>query len=118
MSAARELLDQLDELRTAGTAGEWQRDGAGNVYVEYRHKGDLYTDGLISAAYTTSSDAALIVAAVNALPQLVGALRAVLALADECDADAGTWSVLVGNRFRDAVTAALATVAPQSPAQP
>lgn len=97
---AAEYLDQLDQLRAAGTSGTWDvywgdhigsgviKTSPGGVQVDYdicemQDEDDrACTDNAINPAFP-SDDAALIVAAVNALRQLTAALRAVLTLADE-----------------------------------
>ncbi len=91
---AREHLDYLDALRAAGTPGRWTSDSseiyqampglpdhvnAGDWLGETcRVEGDPHYE-------TSAADAALIVAAVNALPQLTAAIRAVLDLADNLE---------------------------------
>lgn len=90
------LLDQLDQLRAAATPGPWLAWDAPDVTaiaagVEHTPSGTpinpkaWVVDG---ASGLTDADAALIVAAVNAVPQLTTALRAVLQLADDVERDA------------------------------
>lgn len=92
-------VDALDKLREAATAGPWEDEGGAT--------------GI--SAYTSDADAALIVAAVNALPDLIAEARkyrtlreAVEGLADELDVPAGVWSPLTGLSGR--IRAALAAV--------
>jgi hypothetical protein len=66
----REQLDQLDQLRAAATPGPWTA---------------LPVDPV--ERWLEEDDEDLIVAAMNALPQLTAALRAVEALAEN-----GAWS--------------------------
>lgn len=84
-------LQQLDELRAAATPGPWE-PWTGS----YGGVGASTPDGDIVLDYSTWVDnpedhrqaqalTALIVAAVNNLPQLTAAIRAVLELADELD---------------------------------
>lgn len=86
------LLDQLDKLRAEGTPGPWRPSGipVGEWQPVVGHSGHC------SATGTSNADAALIVAAVNALPTLIAAIRErderierVRALADE-------WTPLTG----------------------
>jgi len=88
MTAAdpRQLLDQLDALRAAATPGPWEHvtDDHGRKGVEHSvwsDSGECYV-----AEVLPGPDAALIVAAVNSLPQLVAALRGVMKVADELSA--------------------------------
>lgn len=93
---AREHLDQLDKLRAKGTPGEW-RVGFGTdiasgvkqadpgIYIFEREVCQI--DDLRENDVEPEADAALIVAAVNALPELTVELRAVLDLADQWDTD-------------------------------
>jgi hypothetical protein len=66
------FLDDLDASRAGGSAGTWAYDQAGDELVVIDDPG-AYLGGGAGPA-----DAALIVAAVNALPHLVAAVRAVL----------------------------------------
>lgn len=77
------LCDQLDQLRATAMPGPWglERDRTGG-YDLTRPDGDFLADPL---GALSEDDAALIVAAVNAVPRLTAALRAVEALADEWD---------------------------------
>jgi hypothetical protein len=93
-------LDQLDALAAAATPGPWLVDRDGDVVA------DRDRDSML-AAYPSAADAALIVAAVNALPALVAAARerdqlraAVLTLADEADG----YPLVNAARLRAAVT--------------
>jgi hypothetical protein len=61
------LLDDLDAARAKATPGEWELDEDSISPLDL---------------YTSDADAALIVAAVNALPRLTAALRAVEVLAE------------------------------------
>ncbi|MCW2902299.1 MAG: hypothetical protein JWO67_4564 [Streptosporangiaceae bacterium] len=73
-------LTRLEETHAAATKGPW-RQLVGNGVVASRAD-----DAEIVATWVErSADAAAIVAAHNAMPQLVAALRGVLALADELD---------------------------------
>ena len=86
------LLDELDAAREKATPGEW--------WSEHHDYGDEWwfggttgdgqevINGHIVTGGDSAADAALIVAAVNALPKLTAALRAVLA---ECD-DWAEWA--------------------------
>ena len=83
---ASELLDQLDQARAAATPGPWQVE-SGDVWTvpEFDlHRFDVMGEQ-VAKTDLVDADASLIVAAVNHLPQLTAALRAVLALADERD---------------------------------
>jgi len=74
---AREHLDQLDALLTAGTPLPWVGDEDGEwIWGEASSLafGELVTKG----ADVAPADNARIVAAVNALPKLTAALRGVL----------------------------------------
>jgi hypothetical protein len=75
------LLDRLEELAKAGTAGEW--------YERPGHLGPaMFSDapGLPGVGHTyLPADAALIVAAVNALPDLLRLARDGLALRAEVE---------------------------------
>ena len=79
MSDLRKLLDDLDAARERSTTDvPWRQDSG---YGE-----DILTaDGDQFGATGEPADAALIVAAVNALPKLTAALRAVLDLAEAYD---------------------------------
>lgn len=67
-----EWLDELKEIRNAGTPGGWENAGRYRILVE----------GILVARAERTVDAALIVAAVNSLPKLTRALQTVLDLAD------------------------------------
>jgi hypothetical protein len=71
------LLDQLDAAREKATPGEW-REGAAHPYVYAESPGCP----VVADCYGPAN-LALIVAAVNALPILTAALRAVAELAEE-----------------------------------
>lgn len=73
-----ELLDQLDQAHAAATPGPWDLDYDGDVVPKDRANQWI-------AITTQAPNGALIVTAVNALPQLTAALRAVLARAEEWD---------------------------------
>lgn len=117
MTADTKILDQLDALREAATPGPWRWD------PEFSDDGDRDSKGLaltndeaveIVGAYNwhccdfrmdpevSDADAALIAAAVNALPALTTALRAVLALTDELDREDISYSY-VTHRIRTAL---------------
>jgi hypothetical protein len=112
VTAPRELLDQLDALHAAGDELPWRLDDVERDIVDR-------ADGLV-AIPVLRDDAALIVAAVNALPQLTAALRAVLDVVYQLDNeserfDSGSWygpdfyaglSVAAG-AVDEAITAAL-----------
>ena len=68
------LCDQLDQLRAAATDAPWT---------------ELPVDA--QERWLEEEDEALIVAAVNALPRLTAALRAVEALADDWEEDAKSY---------------------------
>jgi hypothetical protein len=84
------LCDQLDQLRAAATKGAWHIAKSGAIdageYDTVLTGGPVecmaYCYGGSSTVEVEDADAALIVAAVNALPQLTAALRAVEALAE------------------------------------
>jgi hypothetical protein len=106
-----EYLDQLDQAHAEGTPGPWRldddTDGCGHV-VSDRPTG---TAAYVAEPHSSYADGALIVAAVNALPELIAALRAVLA---ECEALEDDRSVGIEGdytdsafRIRTAITAAL-----------
>lgn len=79
------LLDDLDQLRAAATPGEWVNDSH-EIYQavpglpEAVNAGDWIGETCRVDDPRSDADAALIVAAVNAVPQLTTALRAVLGL--------------------------------------
>jgi hypothetical protein len=122
------LLDELERARAEATPGPWRlsTEEAGEPYpglLGYNARDEIvvaYT-GLIPLEpheeADARSDAALIVAAVNALPRLTAALRAVLELADEYErrgrlnADSSSLDSRVhqmaADRLRDTITAAL-----------
>jgi hypothetical protein len=87
---AAEWLDALDQAHAAATPGPWISDSH-ELYQAIPGLPDISGDWLGETCRiegdphhaTSDADAALIVAAVNALPGLTAALRAVLALADE-----------------------------------
>lgn len=92
MSDLRQTLDQLDALHAAATVGPWEQHGGDPSYVigAVGHEEGEYLDVADTAAFhkgwtQENADAALIVAAVNHLPHLTAAVRAVLDLADELD---------------------------------
>ena len=85
------LCDQLEQLRAAATPGEWSRwrdqesvpGWDGFIVI-----GDDAAEGEEcnpTARVYVAPDAALIAAAVNAVPRLVAALRAVEALAEDME---------------------------------
>jgi hypothetical protein len=93
-------LAALDAARAAATPGPWRQDAADPTEidahcgcgVDYPNHAQGVGDTLVD------TDAALIVASVNALPDLIAAARerdalrdAVLRLADALEADAGTF---------------------------
>jgi isoaspartyl peptidase/L-asparaginase-like protein (Ntn-hydrolase superfamily) len=117
VTAPRELLDQLDALHALGTTGPWAVDGAlgpviGAAILPPQGVSEVPVVA-VDAGVIREADAALIVAAVNALPQLTAAIRAVLELADLFDEN---WEVVlvdhdddcVGAAIRAAIAAALA----------
>lgn len=85
----RDWLDELEALREAATPGPWQYDPSEGDTV---WDADEKWPSIIALARDPyghcEADAALIVAAVNALGPLVGALRAVEALAERYEATA------------------------------
>ncbi len=114
MSDVREVLDQLDALRLPA----WR----GDLRVGQHYNIHLYADNEPVGTTLRPADAALIVAAVNALPGLVAALRAVLDLADDLSVKCppGDWGsggiedaimADTGRGFRRAITAALSAPA-------
>jgi hypothetical protein len=96
------LLNDLDAARAAGTPGEWRVNPDADQEV-------LCTNGSVGQVWLPR-DAALIVAAVNALPQLTAALRAVLAKCDAMEREAAKPQLggFMADEFRRVVTAALA----------
>lgn len=75
-----DLLDQLDALRNDATgAFPWRQNGPELSGIDD-------AEDLSVGCTWVARDAALIVAAVNTLPQLTAVVRAVHALADEWDA--------------------------------
>jgi hypothetical protein len=94
-SGVRELLAQLDELHAAGTPGTWRY----NPHKHHREPDGRYEEGVFVGALGRAAtnvavtgpsddpqsmrDAALIAAAVNALPTLVSAVRTSLNVADK-----------------------------------
>jgi hypothetical protein len=101
------LLNELDAAREKATPGPWF------VYWESRidTQGPPLCKGQVTLTRSVAPpvDAALIVAAVNALPKLTAALRAVLVLCEEEDAESepAYGPMWVGD-VRDAIAAALA----------
>jgi hypothetical protein len=82
LTAARALLDELDQLRAAiGDSPAFPVTGFVRDDYEVMAKFDDGGLAVFAECYGTDA-AALIVAAVNALPQLTAALREVLELAD------------------------------------
>jgi hypothetical protein len=107
------LLDQLDELRAKATPGPWSEAPWSDTVVlpaTWAAEAVLPEDrGPFAAIYATSdADAALIVAAVNAVPQLTAAVRAVLELANDYD-DGSEWGAALfrGDVIRSAIRAAI-----------
>lgn len=92
------LCDRLDALLAAATPGEWRQDGT--MIAEGRHLNTIVD------CWEDAADAALIVAAVNALPELTRAVRAVLDLADWYDGQPNWREWGIGRQIRAAVTAA------------
>ena len=81
MTGPRQRLDELDAAREKATPGPWRKGALQYVYAEG-------PGSPVVADEVGSADAALIVAAVNAVPALTSALRAVADLADEWEAEA------------------------------
>lgn len=75
---AREHLDQMDALRAAGTPRTWSDQQFYPTTIVAQTNPRSSYDTIRVARTETPADAALIVAAVNALPQHVAAIRAVL----------------------------------------
>jgi hypothetical protein len=102
-------LDGLEEARKAATPGPWEATGPradGGAYIDTRQvRLDDGSAPWIGRAHR-QPDAALIVAAVNALPELVAALRGVLALAEEFAQTHGATEAYCADRIRAAVAAA------------
>lgn len=122
MTAGRspvELLDTLDALRAEATPGPWRVAPSGAIdagdYDTVIGPGDVNCMSRCYGGTSTiegdnlTADAACIIAAVNHLPALVAALRAVLGLAAEMDLHRRTYPArgLYADRLRAAVTAAL-----------
>lgn len=82
VSAARQWLQQLTEAREKATPGPW-------IPMRAYDSGIVLggSDGESVAHYVSVADAACIVTEHNATPRLTSALRAVLDLADELDAE-------------------------------
>jgi hypothetical protein len=127
-----QFLDELDRARAEATPGPWAQHPDDGAYIigevgegpdgpEWLDVGDT---GGRPPGYPGSAhaDAALIVAAVNAVPRLTAALRAVLTVAVDLDRDADYHSLAAvgshdhgvheaqgdaADRIRDAITAAL-----------
>lgn len=95
-AAVTALLDQLDAAHAAATDGPWYFDR--ERLAANNETGDFLFDfrGVVLVAdhpigvQECTADGELIVAAVNSLPRLTAALRAVLALADELTSTAKT----------------------------
>jgi hypothetical protein len=115
------LLDELDAAREKATPGEWVTDERGWIDADLRTvigPGDVecmsHCYGGISRIEgdNLADDAALIVAAVNNLPKLTAALRAVLELAADYDdgSEWGTWPH-PGHKIRDRILATLSALA-------
>lgn len=103
MSGPVDLLDQLDALRAKATPGPWHVgyescdefacghpdypcELVGPKRTDPSPNFPQYDNRVSEIAQLTDADAALIVAAVNHLPHLTAAIRAVLDLADEMEA--------------------------------
>jgi hypothetical protein len=85
-------LDSLEEARKAATPGPWFAwDRGVGWMIALDPGGDRVLPEGMRTDLARQEDAALIVAAVNALPELVAALRGVLALADESTFDVREW---------------------------
>lgn len=114
----RALLDRLDAFRAAGTPDEWQVMNENDIVTHakqtgpgsYTHHGHLivsmddwrdHSDPQLGGG---AEDAKLIAAAVNALPQLTTALRAVLDLADQWS---GLGAAVAADEIRTAITTAI-----------
>jgi cell division protein ZapA (FtsZ GTPase activity inhibitor) len=111
-------LDEIERLRAAATPGPWETtawggtDHDGEGWAEYGVRLDDRGPVILGYDEQAQADAALIVAAVNAVPELVAAVRAVLALADRWDqvaiaADNG-WQRTVNRSHADRLRTALA----------
>jgi hypothetical protein len=83
----RALLDRLEQAHAAATPGPWCEDEEGFHDLEAI---DEHGFGEVIGRIDAGEDVTLIVAAVNALPSLVSALRAVADLADELEDEADT----------------------------
>jgi hypothetical protein len=98
-------LDGLEEARKAATPGPWK------VAYPFRKLVDL-PDRLSAVTADRPKDAALIVAAVNALPEMVAVVRGVLALAEEFDTlGRNLHSVPAADAYDDAAVQLRAVVA-------
>ncbi len=82
----KSALDTLDGLAKAATGGKWR------AWITNRRQPEIYTDAgpenetdKIAGGIVRKADAALIVAAVNALPALITLARASLSHEAECD---------------------------------
>jgi hypothetical protein len=84
------LLDELDRLREAATPGPWVNDSHEihqgiPGFMDVPNVGQWIGETCRVDDPRSDADAALIVAAVNAVPRLTAALRGVLALAEDLD---------------------------------
>ena len=68
----KEEIDALEGLRAAGTPGPWVEGGVGQ-FVKEANRGDVVAD--LRHGRKPYADAALIIAAVNALPALIAEVR-------------------------------------------
>lgn len=102
-----ELLDELDAAREKVLAIRHDYPSLPTLVQKAADVDLAWSDGagVLWVETEDSADAALIVAAVNALPRLTAALRAVLDLADELDRVDELFTV--ADRLRTTVAAAL-----------
>ena len=115
-----ETLDRLERAHAAATPGPWSAtqdfidQGVPDCTMTI-HGGDGGYVATVSQSYRGEDSAAAIVAAHNALPSLLAAVRGVLALADSLDVDScdpqPDWRARLlfetADRLRAVVTAAL-----------
>lgn len=130
--SATEYLDQLDALRAAGTPDTWQVMNGSDIATHAHQTGPgsyTWTGHLVARMddwrddsdqdkndVPVEDDAALIAAAVNALPQLTAALRAVLAYCDDMDRAEFFPGLANTDAIRTRITAALSPADPMGPA--
>lgn len=124
MTDPRQLLDQLDAAHQAAKGKRWAAERGDTQWAWYVIP-EGSEDSFI-AADASQLHAELIVGAVNALPQLTAALRAVLATCDDLARMARSLHTVpaaeayddAATSVRAAATAALSPAGPMSPSSP